>query len=580
MKRGESRRIGPVFQPISGLLILLVIVSVSFATMPSAHAESGQPDWSEGVPIPEGGRPNPYQLDAGDYRDAVGAGKLHAQLYPVEITGALPPWEPMKRVLDGPANNPLSDFIREVFRRLIGVRGTDDVFAWLGLHPYPSVSDTGVYAVPYPEGRRPDFRMGFGLIPNADGMGFSFSCATCHSANLFGKTVLGLTNRFPRANEYFIYSRLGLSLVSEEAFRVGTGASEGEVRMLRALKDNLRFVGAKSPQVLGLDTSLAQVALSMARRGRDPYAIRDPELAAHPRPEPLAQLVADSKPAVWWDLKYKDRWLSDGSVVSGNPIYTNLLWNEIGRGTDLVKLEGWLNGNSQKIKELTSAVFSAEAPRFTDFFPAGRIDLDRARRGERIFIQRCANCHGTYEKAWDLPGSEAFIPEQRLATVRVRYPERTRVMDVGTDPGRYEGMASLARALNPLAISRNERIVIKPQKGYVPPPLVGIWARWPYFHNNSVPSLCAVLTRHEDRPATYFAGEADDPDRDFDSECNGYPSGSAVPESWKTNYSAFYDTSREGMHNTGHDERIFLKNGVELLTPEDKRDLIQFLQTL
>jgi len=49
--------------------------------------------------------------------------------------------------------------------------------------------------------------------------------------------------------------------------------------------------------------------------------------------------VADSKPAVWWGLKYKNRWLSDGSVVSGNPIFTNIIWNELVTLNDLTDLK-------------------------------------------------------------------------------------------------------------------------------------------------------------------------------------------------------------------------------------------------
>jgi hypothetical protein len=134
-------------------------------------------------------------------------------------------------------------------------------------------------------------------------------------------------------------------------------------------------------------------------------------------------------------------------------------------------------------------------------------------------------------------------------------------------------MQELARRLNPLRFSQQFGIVIEPQQGYVPPPLVGIWARWPYFHNNSAPSLCAVLTRSEQRPKTYWAVEAQDPQNDFDWDCNGYPS-------QLSHGRAQYDTSKSGLSNMGHDEGIFLEDGNELLTAEQKMDLIQFLKTL
>lgn len=77
---------------------------------------------------------------------------------------------------------------------------------------------------------------------------------------------------------------------------------------------------------------------------------RDRKDAKHPRETPLDHFIADSKPAVWWNVKYKTRWLSDGSVMSGNPILTNFLWNELGRGVDLVELANWVRKNPEIIE--------------------------------------------------------------------------------------------------------------------------------------------------------------------------------------------------------------------------------------
>ena len=154
----------------------------------------------------------------------------------------------------------------------------------------------------------------------------------------------------------------------------------------------------------------------------------------------------------------------------------------------------------------------------------------------------------------------------------------TPVVDVGTDAYRRQGMKSLEQ-LNDLSISKANKIVIKEQKGYVPPPLVGIWARWPYFHNNSVPSLCAVLTPSNLRPKAYYAGDALNTATDFDPDCNGYPTAEYTPSSWKQPQ-YYFDTTRKGMSNSGHDVNIFIKDGQEILTVADKKALIKFLQTL
>src|SRR5690606_11564734 len=123
-------------------------------------------------------------------------------------------------------------------------------------------------------------------------------------------------------------------------------------------------------------------------------------------------------------------------------------------------------------------------------------------------------------------------------------------------------------------------IKIKLQEGYVPPPLVGVWARWPYFHNNSIPNLCALMTPPHQRSQTYYSGEANDPDTDFDFECNGYPIAEKTPESWKKKLHLF-DTRMSGLSNGGHYKGIFTDDsGHEILTPEEKKALIHFLQTL
>ncbi len=560
-------------------LLFSSLIASSVLLSSSAEADLPPELWREGVDVPAGGRANILQSPIADYFKNVEAGRLHAQIYPVSVTGILPPYEPFKKLTEVNKGGFLKELFEAIFRKLVGIKSFGGVLTYLGLHPYPQASDEGVYQVPFPDGVRPDSPVGFGLIERGGAQGFTFSCAACHSSNLFGKTVLGMSNRFPRANDFFVHMKPALLALNMPLFKKWTKANAAEMALLRSSRESLRQVAAIQPITLGLDTSLAQVALSLNMREDDAWATPSEWAQAFPREDEfLDEHPADSKPAVWWNVKYKNRWLSDGSVVSGNPIFTNIIWNEVGRGADLRSLETWLAENPKIIDELTSAVFASEAPRFTDFFPAEKIDLDSAKRGEKLFVQSCAGCHGHYEKAWHLPEAQSLSAADKLKTTLVRPPVKTFVVDVGTDPYRHRGMRSLEK-LNHLAISQANGIVIKAQKGYVPPPLVGIWARWPYFHNNSVPSLCALLTRSAKRPKVYYSGHAHDKERDFDSICNGYPSGTRVPQSWKTDEHR-YDTSRAGMSNEGHDEGIFLKNGKEIFTGDEKIALIRFLQTL
>lgn len=534
-------------------------------------------DFSRGVEV-SAPRENIYQLSESEFKSVVNEGRKHALIYPVAVSELLIPYQPMKTFFEAPANDPARQLLFKLARIVTPFKSMSGLYSWIGLHDFPRERQPG-NPNPFPELSVHDkaLPMGATIYHTENGEGMTFGCAACHTSDLFGVKVLGLTNRFPRANEVFAQGQKVAPYINSFLFQGLLKASEGERLMLVQSKNAINYVGTKKPVVLGLDTSLAQVALSLSRRGLDPYANRGSEYK-RPRENKLSRLVADSKPAVWWTVKYKNRWLSDGSIVSGNPVHTNFLWNEIGRGTDLVRLEKWLKENPQTIEALTAAVFASRSPRYEDFFGESAIDIEKARRGQAHYVQSCQRCHGVYQKGWEF--SSALTPKQQLANVKVTYHKQTPVRDVGTDPGRYLGMSAFADDLNRLAISKSIGTVVEPQKGYVPPPLDGIWSRWPYFHNNSVPSLCALLTRSDRRPKSYWAGAAKNRDTDFDQDCVGYPLADRVPAEWKKDKDYFYDTRLEGLSNAGHDEGIFLSAGQEIYTDEQKSELIEFLKTL
>ncbi len=535
-------------------------------------------DWSRDFEVTTI-RENIYNFPPSEFEARVLDGRKLALFYPVTSTELLIPYQPMKNFFNSPQNDPVRKLLFSMARIVSPFKSMKELYQWLGLHDFPK-SAQFENPNPWPDLSQEEQSnpMGATVINDENGEGMTFGCAACHSSNLFGVKVLGLTNRFPRANEFFAEGKAVAPYVNSFLFRNLLKSTEGERLMLVKSKQAMDYVGTKKPMTLGLDTSLAQVALSLSKRELDPYATRGNSFH-HPRPNKLGKMVADSKPAVWWNVKYKNRWLSDGSIVSGNPVHTNFLWNEIGRGADLPKLEKWLKENNRQIENLTAAVFATRAPRYEDFFGAEAINIEKAKRGQAHFVVSCQKCHGVYEKGWEQNAQNKSVREQ-LQTVKVTYHSKTPVREVGTDPGRYLGMFEFAADLNRLAISKSMKTLVEPQRGYVPPPLVGIWSRWPYFHNNSVPNLCALLTKSSNRPKTYIAGPALNRQTDYDQDCAGYPMGAKVPESWKKNPDYAYDTKLEGLSNQGHDEKIFLNNGVEIYSAEQKRELIEFLKTL
>ncbi len=555
------------------LRVVLLLLSCSAFGEPTPIT----PDWSAGALV-LAPRSNPYGWDAETLARYKRQGQIHALNYPIEVSGALGPWESLRSFLDERQPDPIKAILKTIFGSTMKIKSTDDLFAWLGLHSYPANPAQG--EIPYPGTARPTLRMGASTFDFNGAQALTLSCATCHAGEIFGKRILGMTNRFPRANEFFVQGKKITEKLSPGLFNLVMNPSKEELAIYKQLRERARAIEARTPTVEGLDSAVAQVVLSLTHRNIDEWATFNPDLEKSPRANPVREFIADSKPMPWWNVKYKNRWTADGAVVSGNPIYTNIIWNEIGRGTDLKALSNFLKERPQMIDEYATAVFSSEAPLITEFYPAEKLKLARAKKGEALFGTMCSKCHGSYVKNWSLPNAESLPLVEQLKTAEVRYHMDTPVINVGTDPNRAKAGQWVAEALNPLAILKEFGIKLEPQNGYVPPPLVGIWARFPYFHNNSAPNLCAVLTPASQRPKSYQPGEIVDRERDYDWECGGYPLGEKTPKEWFKSKARFYDTTKPGLSNSGHDERIFVKNGVYLLEGEKRGDLIEFLKTL
>ncbi|MGH9455308.1 MAG: hypothetical protein ACRD2O_15210, partial [Terriglobia bacterium] len=197
------------------------------------------------------------------------------------------------------------------------------------------------------------------------------------------------------------------------------------------------------------------------------------------------------------------------------------------------------------------SVIPASFKRVTDFlldlqppkFPLG-INQDKAQRGQAIFQQRCANCHA-------FGGS-------KIGTI-------TPIQVIGTDPHRLDsfttGLVERFHAVNDPPFKFD---AYRKTDGYSNVPLDGIWARGPYLHNGSVPTLWDLLQKVEQRPTVFYRGcNVIDPVK-VGFVCAG-------PEDQKSAF--LYDTHIPGNGNQGH------SYGIEL-NDQQKWDLIEFMKTL
>ena len=107
--------------------------------------------------------------------------------------------------------------------------------------------------------------------------------------------------------------------------------------------------------------------------------------------------------------------------------------------------------------------------------------------------------------------------------------------------------------------------------GYVAPPLDGIWASAPYFHNGSVPTIWGVLSP-EDRPRVWRPTSLE-----MDAEKVGlqFEAVEKIPFGIQdiAIKRAYFDTARFGKSNAGH-------NFGNVLSDQEKQAVIEYLKTL
>jgi mono/diheme cytochrome c family protein len=194
------------------------------------------------------------------------------------------------------------------------------------------------------------------------------------------------------------------------------------------------------------------------------------------------------------------------------------------------------------------------------------IDRDLTATGKRIFEESCANCHGTYTN--DAEGLPIYV-EPKFIPIEVVQTDMDRLLAPN------EEFRELVRGnvLNDL-IRFNDR-----PKGYFAPRLHGIWARFPYLHNGSVPTLMDLLNAPEDRPEAFSLIDAGELKR-FDPVRGGLtvpkrgsPEAARLLLQGATGQRSIYDARRTGQGHSGH-------NFYTKISSEDKKALIAYLKTL
>jgi hypothetical protein len=181
------------------------------------------------------------------------------------------------------------------------------------------------------------------------------------------------------------------------------------------------------------------------------------------------------------------------------------------------------------------------------------VDAALASRGSAIYQRDCLACHGDHRfregvRVGDRLGK--VEPIEQVATDRHRLDSYTPVF------------AANQYSLFPETEYRFKRFV--KTNGYANHPLDGIWARAPYLHNGSVPTLWDLLQEPSARPAVFYRGYDV-----FDQVNVGFVSSVAEADG---RMFFRYDTAIPGNGNGGH---VY---GTRL-TADEKRAIVEYLKT-
>jgi mono/diheme cytochrome c family protein len=346
---------------------------------------------------------------------------------------------------------------------------------------------------------------------------WTMNCFACHGGQVAGKAIPGLPN-----------SNYALQTLTEETRALKLLRQEGLGRM---------DVGSVFVPLGSTNGTTNAVMFGVVL-----MHFRDAELNWHDergRPK-LVNHDMDAPP--WWHFKRKQYLYIDGFAPKG---HRGLSQFAMVRANGPEKFRRW----EENFRDVYAYLSSIEAPKYPY-----EINAELAAAGKKAFNRVCAECHGNYGVDGDYP--ERIVPIDEVGTDRVRLDALTPSHRKGYGESWFNEFGKLQYREDP--------------GGYVAPPLDGVWASAPYFHNGSVPTLWHVL-HAEERPTVWRRTP-----RGYDQRRIGLEieSLATMPDDLSpADRRTYFDTRGFGKSAAGH-------TFPERLSEEEKEAVLEYLKTL
>jgi mono/diheme cytochrome c family protein len=404
---------------------------------------------------------------------------------------------------------------------IVSLKAYDNAWKQWGVKDKPADYDRafrdryGLSIAPYANAGLPlGLRTGNGPL----GKGLGNDCLLCHAGSIAGQTVIGLGN-----------ASVDVQSLSEDLAAAG------------GIKGLLPF---SVSNVRGTIEAEAAILYLMQFRDADlnvqlPITLR------------YRTTLCEDIPA-WWHLKKKKTMFHTGNIdtrsIRANMPFLLSPFNSA----------AFIKQQEPVFRDIRAFLLTLEAPRYPF-----AVDNTKAAQGKKLFVQNCAKCHGTYGPSG-------------------KYPNKVVALDViGTDPTLIAGYSAKSWEHYKKSWFNQERgpdgkpYFAEESRGYQAPPLDGIWATAPYFHNGSVPTVYHVLNSRA-RPKIHTrsfrtAREDYDPVK-LGWKITVLPKG-PDPKLPPFERRKIYDTRQPGRGNGGH-------TFGDKLTEAERMTVIEYLKTL
>ena len=357
------------------------------------------------------------------------------------------------------------------------------------------------------------------------------NCLQCHAQVFDGKLIIGLGNSLSD----FTRNMESTALFAEKFLQHLTGEQARKYEAAKSFITSMKTVSPKlTLPVKGVNIADGLAFLLVSHRDPNTLKWNDSSLLEQPD-----QIVPSDVPA-WWLLKKKNAMFYNGfgrGDFGRFLMASNLL--TVSDTTEAKEVDSHFN-------HVLAYINSIMPPKFPK-----QINKELAIKGKEVFKVNCAACHGSYGENGKYPN--LLIPASIIKTDSLLYVSN------------YSNPQFVDWFNKSWFTTGDHPAKLVPYRGYIAPPLDGVWITAPYMHNGSVPTLEAMLNI-KSRP-TYWKRSFNNPSYNYNNPGWNYESMVAA------NDNETYNTTLPGYGNYGH-------NFGDKLSGNERSAVIEYLKTL